>query len=370
MRLPYVSCALLLVSCGTAEPEPAPIATSPTTLSTAAAEHAKAAASGPRIAVVSTVPGATQSTLRLQPVSAADPAPPTATLSHLPDGEVRGAFATATDAAYLVAETEAGRDRSFRSSLWRVRTGSEPQKLADGLVYASRPLVMTDGSVVVQRGVAGEPPSPEQIEAGQLRTDSLSVDLYDPAGQHQKALHTFNGYITHLAGHIGREVLLYRVSFQHADIVAVHADTGALRTVLPELPAMARDFSVDADGGHLVYANLDEKGWHVARLALSSGQVDVLERAIDMRVTPGVWPGGGVLVNDGRGGTLTTGSGPDRPLGDGFDEVRAAGGQWVALEHHVPSQLSVPFAYDRKTASVHRLALPSGARHSVLGVVP
>ncbi|HMR79943.1 MAG TPA: hypothetical protein PKD61_32770, partial [Polyangiaceae bacterium] len=150
----------------------------------------------------------------------------------------------------------------------------------------------------------------------------------------------------------------------------VHADTGALRTVLPELPAMARDFSVDADGGHLVYANLDEKGWHVARLALSSGQVDVLERAIDMRVTPGVWPGGGVLVNDGRGGTLTTGSGPDRPLGDGFDEVRAAGGQWVALEHHVPSQLSVPFAYDRKTASVHRLALPSGARHSVLGVVP
>jgi hypothetical protein len=370
MRFSHVAWALLLVSCGTPDTERAPDRASRAPVSATKSEVAGGATLAARVAVLSTVPGATETTLRWQPVAVTAVAAPAATLSHLPDGEVRGALATTPGAAFVVAETEPGRDRSFASSLWLMRSAGDPLAVAKGVVYASRPLVLADGRVVVQRGVAGDEPDAQQAEAGHLRTDALSVDIYDAHGAHQKTLHQFAGYITHLAGAYGREVFLYRVRFQHADIVAVHADTGELRIVLPELTAMARDFSLDTESGHLVYANRDAAGWHVARLELVSGRVDVFARARDMRVMPAVWPGGGVLVNDGSGGTLLGGSGPDRALGAGFDELRATAGGWVALEHHVPSAFSVPFAFDLEAQRVHELALPSGARHSVVGVAP
>ncbi len=352
------------LACDTSDsPQPPP----PTRVAPAPLQ--KKTQAGPRIAILSTTPGASHSSLRLQPVHASAAVPPIASLEHLPDGEVRGQLVPQTGRVFAVAETEPGKERSFRSSLWALASGELPRKLSTGLVYASQPLALADGRVVVQRGSPGAALSPEDVAAGKLRSDNLSVDVFDDVG-HVKTLHSITGYTTHIAGSYKNEVVLYRVWFQHADLVAVDLDAGGVRTLAPSIPAFARDFSIDPTQGHLYFSNRDAAGWQVERITLKSGERISLARAEDMRVTPSFWPGGGVMVNDALGGRVLGGNGPVRPLGAGFDEVRAVGDPWVALEHHVPSKFSVPYVYDTKSRRLHVLSLPEGQRHSIAGVSP
>ncbi|MEZ4225367.1 MAG: hypothetical protein R3B13_30730 [Polyangiaceae bacterium] len=360
MRVSLVACALIAIACSTGDRSDDRRPGSMQQL----AEIVEG--TGPRAIVLSTRPGDSVTQVRLQPVGARTPSPVTLSLSHWPDGEVRGALLQDDAHLALVAETAPGADRSFAASLWVARLGEAPRQLASDVVVASRPLPLPDGGVAVQRGHAGPPPAAGSDE---LRTDELTIDAYDVDGAHTE-LHRFSGYTTHLAGVLDKELLVYRVTHRHADIVALDSDGGALRVLLADLPAMARDFSVDADAGTLLFANHDDAGWFVARLHVGSGHLDEVMRTTDMRATPGSWPGGGVLLNDGAGGRVLFGTGPDRPLGPGFDEVRVRRGDWVGLEHHVPGAFSEPWLFQRSSERALRLPLTAGARHSIAGVLP
>lgn len=343
--------ALVVGACGDDRAEEAPQAVS------------QAAVVGPKVALLSTRPGATETELRLQPIGASTPSAPVGHVPHVADGTVRGALLG--DGVVVVADAERRRDPSFGAWLYRLRPGAPAAKLVSGVVHAARPWVTAEGTVLVERGEAG----PETD--GQLRTDSLTVDEIAPETGAARTVHVLSGYATHIAGVTGKEMLLYRVAWQHADLVAVRIDTGTLRPLLAEMPAFARDFSVDADGARVVFTNRDAQGWVVQAVPLAGGTASELVRVGGMWATPHAFPGGGVLLNDGRGATVVGGnSALSRPLGPGFDELRAATDEWAVLEHHVPSDFSTPFAVELKTGAVQPLAAPRGVRIDVAGVLP
>jgi hypothetical protein len=201
--------------------------------------------------------------------------------------------------------------------------------------------------VLVQRGIAGS----EAPQGDALRTDALSIDAIEPWSGAATTLHTYSGYTTHLAGVSGDEAIVYRVAHQHADLVAVHVQSGALRVLAQEIPAFARDFSV------------------VERLDLTTLARSVVARADAISVTPHVWFDGSVVVNDGQGARSLDGS-LQRPLGAGFDELRVLTPTHAAFLHRVPGgRLPVPFVVALGGgASV--VPVPAGKRVDVVGVLP
>lgn len=320
----------------------------------------------PRLALLSTRPGSSETSLHFALPGAPGAAPAAVRFAHAPDGEVRGALVPGTERVVVVADMERRRDPSFGAWLLTVEPGREPKVLAKGCYHASRPLLLPTGRVLVQRGA----PGPELPSA--QRVDSLSVDELDPETGALRQIHTFQGYITHLAGLFDGEVLLYRVAPEAADLVAVDVESGAVRVLLSPIPALARDFSVDRSARSLVYTNHDGSGWLVERLSLDSGARQELARAGGMWITPSVWPSGGVLINDGRGAVVLGGAGPSRALGPGFDEVRSVSpdGLHVALLHRVPSSFAEAFVSSADGGRVTRVAAPAGARLEIAGFLP
>jgi len=326
----------------------------------------------PRVALIATRPGASESSLHFVRAGSASPAPALLSFAHAPDGEVRGALLSGGERAVVVADMERRREPSFGAWLLALEAGHEPRVLAKHCYHASRPLVLPSGNVLVQRGEPGPEPEPTQGENGELRKDLLSIDEVDPQTGAVRTVHDFQGYITHLAGALGGEVFVYRVRHQHADLIAIDVETTSVRALAASLPAQARDFSVDVASRSLVYANHDGSGWLIERLDLESGARKELARADGMWVTPSVWPAGGVLVNDGRGATPLSGVGPMRPLGPGFDEVRAVSedGRFVALLHRAPADFARAFVTSAGGERVLGVPAPAGARVEVLGVLP
>jgi len=190
-----------------------------------------------------------------------------ARIAHLPGGMVRGALTP--KGAVVVADRAPGRDRSWGASLLRV-DGASVVELCDRVDHASRPLVTSDGRVVVARGRPGA-----LARAGELRTDELTVEEIDPSGLASGAARVVwrgRGYQAHLAGSWNGEVIVYHVFAGGASLVAVPLDGGAARTVVPSLLPYARDFSVDA--GELVFSERDEARsdrWVVDVVDLSTG---------------------------------------------------------------------------------------------------
>jgi len=325
---------------------------------------------GPKIALLVSAPGSGDTAWVETSTTNAGLPPPLARLSHLADGEVRAALLPDRHALAAIADMERVRDATFGSWLVLLEPSQAPRKLLDHCVHASRPLVLDDGSIVVERGSPGPEPNEEEIAAGALRTDALSVVRLDATTGQQKTLHTFNGYATHLAGQRGNEIVLYRVSFQHADLVAVNSQTGELRTLAPEVPAFARDFSVD--GERLLFTNRLATGWAVVQLDLASGAQSTLHPAEGLWALPHAFPGGGLLINDGRGGTVLGGQGLDRPLGAGFDvlEDASADGRFVALSHRVPGARPQPYVVDLQSNVLLPIAVDGEKRAEVVGLLP
>jgi hypothetical protein len=322
--------------------------------------------------LITTVPGARESELRFQPLGAQTVSPSVAKVPHVPDGEIRGALLPGTKTVVAVVDTEPAREPSFAAWLYRIEPGLAPVALVLGCYHASRPLVSATGRVFVQRGVAGPLPDEASVKAGALRSDALSVDEIDPATGAARTIHSYDGYITHLAGLYGAELLIYRVAFQHADLVAVDVDSGNVRTLAAEIPPFARDFSLDASTGSLVFTNHDTTGWLVERLDLATGSVNAVARADGMWALPHVWPGGGVLLNDGRGGSVVGGRGPDRPLGAGFDQLAllSPDASVALLLHTATGHFALPYAVDVATGAVEIVPVPARVRVDVVGVVP
>ncbi|MRG95467.1 hypothetical protein [Polyangium spumosum] len=323
---------------------------------------------GPRVALLATFPGAEHSALYLvQAGGGADPAP-VATFSHLPDATVRAAVVPDTPFVLATADSTPGRDASFNASLFRLRPHAPAEVLVDRVVHASRPLVAPTGRVFVSRGRPGP-----DLE-GRLRVDPLTVDEVDMTTGKTRAVHGAHGHLLFLAGATAREIILYRVLPDRADLVAVDPDAGAVRPLVKNLPPFARDFSIDAAGKKLVFQNRHEtnsRTWVVDELDLTTGRARRLFSSPSMSLAPAVLPSGGVLYNPpGRGlSTLDAEARIAGPLGPGVDLVAAAtaDSRFIAALHTQPSALPVPFLVDTKTGAASVLPAPRGSRVAIAG---
>ncbi len=272
-----------------------------------------------------------------------------ATMPHAPGAVLRGDVLRGSRGAMVVAaDEESARDRDWGSALWRV-DAKGAQWLARGLYHASRPLASVDGQVYVQRGASGAWPTPSETKLGKLRTDALSIDAIDADTGRARVLHSWSGYTLHIAGEWRGELVVYRVSFEGADLVAIDRVTGAVR-VLTALVPFARDFSIDEARGALWMSNRDDRDrnvWIVARVDLATGAVVRVATEPGESLAPFALPGGAVAwTASGRKGLVVAGAvdpkgsalRPLAPLGAGYDAVTSASGDavWATIAH-VPS---------------------------------
>lgn len=298
---------------------------------------------------------------------------------HLPGGGVKGAVAHEGEVVFAIADVEKKRDPSWGAALFRLEAGREPITLADRVYTNTRPLVLEDGSVLVQRGREGEEPSEEESLEGRLRVDAITIDRIDPLTGTSRTLHQFSGYIAFLAGALDNEALVYRVAPDNADIVAIDVNDGRVRALAPSILPFARDFSVDEANRSLFFTERDERNsqiWAVSRMNLATGARTRIVSGRRMALVPHAFPGGGVAFNpDGeRGLTILQASGRVqslRPLGDGVDTVRGLSrdGKWAAVMHSLPSQLPTPYLFSLETHQPVPISAPESARVDIAGFV-
>ena len=326
----------------------------------------------PRVALLATMPGALHTSLYVVAPGEAAVSAPVATFTHLPGATVRAAVLPGTTTLVATADTAETRDLSYNASLFRVAPHTPPERLCDGVVHASRPLVTADGRVFVSRGTAG--PEPASAKLADMRVDALSIEEVDPSTGMLRTVHTASGYMAFLAGSYGREILVYRVYPGGADVRGVDVDTGAERAIVPDLPPFARDFSVDVTTGTLVYQGRHETDphvWVIESVDLVTLAHDRLLASASMNMVPHALPGGAVAYNpDGLGGlTILGGTAGGGPLGGGADWVLAASetGQWLSGLHTVQGRLPAPFVLDTASGKAAFLRAPPGARVAVAG---
>lgn len=348
-------------------------------------------ATGPTVAILATRPGGEHTSLYLAAVGAsvADLPGPVATFNHLAGAAVRAEVVPGTGTVLAIADVAPTRDASFNASLFKLAPHTPPERLCDGVVHASRPLVTEAGRAFVARGAAGPPPPPHQPLV--YRVDELAVDEVDLATGATRTIHTYSGYLTFLAGSRGRELILYRVGPSGADLVAVDVDSGDPRVILAQMPPYARDFSIDDDAGTIVFQErheIDPALWVIDRVDLTTGSRERLHESRRMSLAPHSWPGGGVVYNPDQAGLavlIAAPASPDPkersisagrpiagPLGAGVDLVlaRSPDRAWVAGLHTVPGALPVPFAIRAATGEAAAIAAPPGTRVTIAGFVP
>ncbi len=326
-------------------------------------------AGAPQVALLSSA--GSEAELRFQPLGATTLAPIVARFAHVEGSSVAGALLPGTRVVVATATLVPTRDPSFASGLVRLEPGQPARLLASGLAVGARPLVTAEGRVFVARGVAG--PMPEDGR-GALRVDALSVVEVSPDTGRLRPVYEVRGYVTHLAGALGRELVIYEVRPAGARLLAVHVDTLAVRVLLADLAPLARDFVVDALRRRVLFTQGDPSthAWHVAALDLSTGTLARLAEGPDVALLPAVLPGGAVAVSPGPGAGLVVAGGARAlpPQGEGYERLRAVH-EGVAIGlHERPSAFPAPFAVELSTGEAVRLLAAPDARLDVAGVLP
>ncbi|MCU1276480.1 MAG: hypothetical protein JWM53_26 [bacterium] len=169
--------------------------------------------------------------------------------AHLPGATVRTAR-LATGAVVAVADRANLFDRSWGSSLLLADAARDPIELVDRVFYASRPLPLPSGEIVVERGVAGAE------LAGRVRVDELTLDAVDPRTHATRTIYAGTGFEAHLAALAGDELIVYLVQPGVASLRAIDWRSGRERVIVASLPPYAHDFAVD--GGALLVQNRDD----------------------------------------------------------------------------------------------------------------
>jgi hypothetical protein len=340
-----------------------------------------AALAAPRLAVLVGEPLGTESALYLvslgDPSSTIDPelGPRVARLQHRAGAAVRavtgkgGAEATSV---FVVADTEPDGDPSFAASLFRLRPGEEPKRLADRVIHASRPVASADGEVVVARG------EPGVALPSTMRVDVLWIDEIDPDSGDAETLTSLEGYFLYVIGVTRREVVAYRVSPSGADLFAIDRATKAERTIVANVPPFARDFSLDPEDQTLTYLDRDtsdpvpagaQATYVIERVDLASGLRTELHRGSSPGAVPFALPNGDVLVSldPAKGpGTLF---GPPLPLGQGVAEPAglSSDGAFLTGIERVPGRLGRPFVLDLTRGAARFVDVPIDRRVTVAG---
>lgn len=321
-------------------------------------------------ALLATHPGAELTSLFLIGDDGTTALAPVATFGHLPDATVRAAVIPGKKAVLATADVTPTRDASFNAGLFYLRPHMPPERLVDRIVHASRPLVTAGGRVFVCRGEPGV-----EIE-GRMRVDRLTIDEIDIGTGRARTVGRTDGHLLFLAGALDQELIVYRVLPGKADIVAIQVDTGQERFIAREVPAFARDFSIDRPNKALVFQNrheTDSSTWVIERIDVVTGKSRRLFSSSSMTLAPFALPRGDVLFN-GLGNGLSALEGRKSisgPMGAGVDVVAAVteDGRYLAVLHTQPSQFAVPFVVDTQRGSARVLPAPPNTRVVVAGFV-
>lgn len=321
--------------------------------------------------------------LRFQPMGVTELAPPVARFAHGEGSAVLGSLLPRSRVVVASATMASRGDLSFATVLLRLEAGKPARLLASQLAYGSRPLVTDEGRVFISRGVAGRDPegpstslglngSARPVHAERIRVDALSVEEIDPSTAKTRLVYATQGGFTFLAGALGRELIIYEVTPRAARLIAVHADTLAVREVLPTMAGLAHDFVVDAPRSRVLFTQGTPQGrsWFVEEVDLVSGGSKRLVEGPEVTLLPAVLPDGRVLISPGAGAGLQT-VGGDRVVpahGPGFERLVVQRKGLIIGVHERPSEFpSVFAAQDGKPVP---LAAPSDSRLDVAGVSP
>ncbi|MBK7861952.1 MAG: hypothetical protein IPJ65_25715 [Archangiaceae bacterium] len=302
------------------------------------------AAAAPEVALLSTPGEGEVSELRFQKAGA-ELSPAVASFAHVARSTVLGALVPGSRTVLAVAQTRERGDLTFAASLFRLEPGKPAVLLADRLTLASRPLVTRDGRAFVVRGQTG--------------TAQLFVDEVDVRRGAARTVHAFDGDHAYLCGALDGELLVYRVHGGSADLVAVHRDALGVRTLVPRLAPMARDFALD--GRTLYFTTADPEGWVVMRLDLETLALQQVARSAEVTALPTTLEGRLALSpGAGEGLRFTDGTLALLPRGPGFERVQQQSGGWALALHEVPSKF--PFAYATELATGRVLTVPAPPR--------
>lgn len=307
------------------------------------------------IALISRPPGAATLEVRWQPLGA-DPATPFATLEAAPDESFHGAAVPGRREVAVVHVPARTRDASFAAVVSLVAPGQKARTLVGEVVLASKP-VFLGPRLFVERGT----PGPELVD--RYRVDALHVDEVDWRTGKSRPVYATHGFWTHLAGAIGRELVLYEAGPEGARLLAVHVDSLAVRTLIATMPAMAHDFAIDPARSAVLFT-LGEPGkerWTIEQLSLRDGARRQLGAGPHVALLPTVLPGG-VAFSPGAGGGLrwTGTNGVALPAnGAGFERVRFVVEGLVLLRHEAPGEVPVPLVRTSSGEAVE-VAFPRG----------
>lgn len=317
------------------------------------------------VALVSKDVAASTLEVRWQPLSSPTLVEPFARLEVQPDETFRGVVLPGTRTVALVRIAALYRDPSFAATLSLVTPGQPERVLATDLVRASKP-VLIGSRLFVERGRAGVP-SPSDT-----RVDALTISEVDVASGRLRTVYEARGFWTHLAGAIGRELIVYSAGPTGAKLEAVHVDSLAVRTLVAALPPMAHDFAVDAANRSVLFT-IAEPGverWFVERVDLTTGRRERLGEGDQVALLPTVLPGGFAYAPaPGRGLSWLGRDGVALPSrGDGFERVRFVTDGLVFARHEVPGDAPFVTVTRVKDAQPVGLAQPKGAIVDVAGV--
>ena len=314
--------------------------------------------------------------LRFQPLGATELAAPVARFSHGEGSAVLGSLLPRSRVVVASATMESRGDLSFANVLLRLEAGKPARVLASQLAYGSRPLVTAEGRVFIARGVAGP-------QGETFRLDALSVEEIDPATAKTRRVYATHGAFTFLAGALGRELIIYEVTARAARLIAVHADTLAVREVLPTMAGLAHDFVVDAPRHRVLFTQGTPGGrtWFVEEVDLIkapggdgvgrlNGVSSRLVEGPEVTLLPAVLPDGRVLISTGPGEGLTSISG-ERLVpaqGTGFERLVVQQKGLIIGLHERPSDF--PSVFASQDGNPVPLAAPPQSRLDVAGVTP
>lgn len=293
----------------------------------------------PSVAVLSS--SGSTGELRFQPVDSTELAAPVVRFTHAEGSPVLGSL---LPSSRVVVATAVMKDVSFGSVLLRLEEKKPARVLADGVVYGSRPHVSGEGRVFVSRGGAGG-------LTDQGRVDSLVIDEVDALTAKTRTVFSVQGFLTFIAGSLGRELFVYELTTSGARLVAVHVDTLAVRVLIADMAPLARDFVVDAPNKRLLFTQGTpfEDAWFVEQLELTTLKRNIVARSNEPTLLPAV-------VN----GKLMFNVGAHERFGRrGYTRVQHG----VSL-HEVPGDFPVAYLNER------RLKTAPDARLDIAGVTP
>lgn len=283
-------------------------------------------------------------------------AEPLARLPVVADESFHGATLPSR-ALVVVRVPQAQTDLSFAATCSVIVAGQPERVLADQVVRASRPFVIGE-RVFVTRGRPGLP----SREA--FRVDALTITELDWKTGRQRSVLGSLGFWSHLAGAIGRELIVYSAGPSGARLEAVHIDTLAVRTLIAAMPALAHDFAIDA-AHRAVFFTITEPAaprWRLDRVAVDTGARSTLVSGPEVTLLPTVLPRG-LAWSPAAGGGLRlvgTDSIAVAAQGPGFERVQLVHERLAFVRHEVPGEVPLPLVIDLSTGRRLEVALPRG----------